>query len=116
MTAVFLDPPYADTAERAKDLYRCDTLQVAHDVREWAIENGTRKDMRIALCGYDGEHEMPPEWEAYQWNAGEGFGAQAEERSGNGKREMIWFSPACLMANQGNFFSPPSKPKQEELL
>lgn len=103
-TAVFLDPPYADTADRAENLYREDCLQVAHDVREWAIENGKRKDMRIALCGYEGEHQMPEEWAMHSWSAGEGFGAQADERSDNGKRERIWFSPACLSAKQPGLF------------
>ena len=105
MTGVFLDPPYSDTADRANSLYTHDSVDVAHDVREWAIENGKRSDMRIALCGYEGEHEMPGEWETLSWNAGEGFGGQAEERSGNGKRERVWFSPACLGARQGDLFS-----------
>ena len=96
LTGVLLDPPYADSADRADNLYREDSLTVAHDVREWAIEAGQRKDMRVALCGYEGEHDMPDSWAVYEWNAGEGFGAQADERSGNGKRERIWFSPACL--------------------
>ncbi len=106
-TAVFLDPPYADTADRAAELYREDSLSVAHDVREWAIENGKRTDMRIALCGYEGEHEMPDSWQVESWNAGEGYGCQAgaDDRSGNGKRERIWYSPACLGATQRDLFS-----------
>lgn len=96
MTGVFLDPPYADTAGRQSDLYRIDCEKLAHDVRAWAIEQGQRDDMRIALCGYDGEHQMPEDWSVYAWNAGEGFGGQAGDRTGNGKRERIWFSPACL--------------------
>jgi hypothetical protein len=96
ITGVFLDPPYADTASRTSDLYRVDCERIAHDVRAWAIANGERDDMRIALCGYDGEHEMPASWSVYEWNAGEGFGGQADERSGNGRRERIWFSPACV--------------------
>jgi DNA adenine methylase len=94
-TGVFLDPPYADTADRAEGLYSEDSLSVAHAVREWAIENGKRPDMLIALCGYEGEHEMPESWPVWEWNAGQGFGGQAEERTENGKRERIWFSPAC---------------------
>jgi len=94
-TAVFLDPPYADTANRAKDLYRKDCDQVAHAVREWAIEQGKNPLLRIALCGYASEHVMPEAWECYAWNAGEGYGGQAVERSGNGKQERIWFSPHC---------------------
>ena len=103
LTGVVLDPPYADTAERA-EVYRKDCDQVAHRVREWAIENGDNKLLRIALCGYEGEHEMPKTWSKLAWNAGEGFGGQADERSGNGKRERIWFSPSCLSARQGDMF------------
>jgi len=105
LTAVFLDPPYADTADRADDLYREDSLSVAHDVREWALANGDNKLLRIALCGYEGEHEMPVSWTSHAWSAGEGFGGQADERSGNGKRERIWFSPHCLSARQGDMFA-----------
>lgn len=105
MTAVFLDPPYADTAERTNDLYRIDSETVAHAVREWATENGERPDMRIALCGYEGEHELPPGWTVQSWNAGDGFGAQADERTENGKRERIWYSPACLGTRQAELFA-----------
>ncbi len=98
MTAVFLDPPYADTATRDDNLYRCDSETVAHDVRAWAIEQGDNQLMRIALCGYDGEHDMPSTWDVEEWDAGTGYGGQAAEdtRTGNGKRERIWYSPACL--------------------
>ena len=104
LTGMFLDPPYADTADRTSDLYRTDSESVAHAVREWAIENGDNKLLRIALCGYEGEHEMPGSWSVYEWSAGEGFGAQAEQRSGNGKQERIWFSPACQAARQASLF------------
>ena len=103
MTGVFLDPPYADTADRQSDLYREDSLDVAHAVREWAIANGDHPLLRIALCGYDGEHEMPADWSVYRWSAGEGFGGQAAERSKNGNRERIWFSPACIDVDRGRF-------------
>jgi hypothetical protein len=103
LTAVFLDPPYADTADRTDDLYRVDCNQVAHDVREWAIEAGRHPDMRIALCGYEGEHEMPDDWSVVEWNAGPGYGSQAKERTENGRRERIWFSPACLVPQPGLF-------------
>jgi len=104
MTAVFLDPPYADTAGRDPDIYSEDSSTVAHSVREWAIENGRRPDMRIALCGYEGEHEMPEDWAVQKWSAGAGFGGQAKEQSHNGERERIWYSPACLGATQRSMF------------
>ena len=111
VTGVFLDPPYADTADRSDNLYRLDDLNVAHDVRKWAIENGPNPLLKIALCGYEGEHEMPDSWSVHEWSAGSGFGGQAEERTENGKRERIWFSPACTKTGQIGLFSdspPPS--------
>jgi hypothetical protein len=103
-TGVFLDPPYADTADRAENLYRKDCTAVAHDVRKWAIANGDNPLMRIALCGYECEHVMPPSWSVHEWSAGAGFGGQAKERTENGKRERIWFSPACLSSRQQSLF------------
>jgi hypothetical protein len=100
ITAVFLDPPYADTAERTDRLYAVDCTQVAHDVREWAIEQGCNPLMRICLAGYDGEHAMPGDWEVVEWKARGGFGSQNEDDNGMGRvnsgRERLWFSPHCL--------------------
>lgn len=97
ITGVFLDPPYGDTADRQHDLYAHDGTSVAHDVREWAIEWGNHPEMRIALCGYEGEHQMPPDWECIQWKARGGYGSQGTGRGrDNANRERIWFSPHCL--------------------
>src|SRR5262249_26367923 len=73
LRAVFLDPPYADTAERQSNLYGKDSETVAHDVRRWALEWGDDRRMRIALCGYEGEHEMPASWECVAWKARGGY-------------------------------------------
>jgi len=100
LTAVFLDPPYADTAERTPDLYRIDSLDVAHAVREWAIANGSDKKMRIALCGYEGEHVMPADWECFSWKASGGYSiGKKSASSDNSRKERIWFSPHCIAAN-----------------
>ena len=99
VTAIFFDPPYADTAERSDNLYAQDSFSVAHEVREWAIEMGKQDRLRIALCGYEGEHQMPPDWEEFAWYAGVGkaaFSNDPEDRVGQGDRERIWFSPGCL--------------------
>jgi hypothetical protein len=70
---------------------------VSHEVREWAIENGNDPRMRIALCGYEGEHAMPGTWECVPWKARGGYGSQGEGRGrDNSARERIWFSPHCL--------------------
>ena len=62
LTGVFLDPPYA-VEDLAQDVYGEESRDVAHAVREWAIANGRQPDLRIALCGYDGEHAMPDSWD-----------------------------------------------------
>ena len=99
LTAVFLDPPYADTADRKPEIYRIDSLSVAHDVRQWAIEHGRDPRMRIALCGYEGEHKMPRGWSCIAWKANGGYATQKRVPGGhsiNSHRERIWFSPHCL--------------------
>jgi len=105
LTGVLLDPPYADTAQRSKDLYANDSLDVAHAVREYAIANGDNPLMRIALCGYEGEHDMPSSWECVPWKANGGYGGQSQDHDNpNAKRERIWFSPHCLGATQRSLF------------
>jgi DNA adenine methylase len=104
MTAVFLDPPYADTATRTENLYTTDCLSVAHDVRAWAIEQGGNPLMRICLAGYEGEHELPGEWVSVAWRAHGGFANQCDDQDGlgrrNASRERLWFSPHCLRPEQ----------------
>ena len=117
--AVFLDPPYADTAKRTDDLYRCDSLSVAHAVREWAIKHGDDKRYRIALCGYDEEHEMPETWTVIEGRAGggNGYGGQSRDGYKNERRERIWFSPHCLPGNAEIEIDPATcRPRAERSL
>lgn len=67
-------------------------------VRQWAIDNGDNPLLRIALCGYDGEFEMPGGWSVESWTAGGGYssiGAGETQGKANRHRERIWFSPHC---------------------
>lgn len=96
LTAVFLDPPYSAESGRYKDIYRVESTTVAHDVREWAIEHGDDPEMRIALCGYEGEHEMPGDWECLAWKASGGYGSLGSAGKRNSHRERVWFSPHCV--------------------
>lgn len=104
LTGVFLDPPYADEAGRKSNLYAVDSLSVAHDVREWCLQHGDDPRMRIALCGYEGEHQMPDTWECVPWKASGGYGSQGDGETTNGRenarKERIWFSPHCLKAKK----------------
>jgi hypothetical protein len=94
---VFLDPPYSLEAGREMRLYAHDSGDVAHAVREWAIERGDDPRYRIALCGYDTEHAMPDGWAAYRWKANGGYAHVGNGRGkANALRETVWFSPHCL--------------------
>lgn len=94
ITGVLLDPPYS--SEEHDVTYSADSGDVSTKVREWAIANGDNPGLRIALCGYEGEHAMPDTWEALAWKAKGGYGSQAQGRGReNAKRERVWFSPHC---------------------
>lgn len=98
LTGVFLDPPYA--AERS-DCYAVESMDVSADVREWCLSNGDNPLLRIALCGYEGEHELPLSWRCVEWKAAGGYGSQGEARGReNSHKERIWFSPACIPEDQ----------------
>lgn len=104
ITGVFLDPPYSHD-EREK-VYSVDDDISAH-VREWAIANGENPLLRIALCGYDTEHEMPTNWSKLFWKTNGGYSSQSkyESRAKENKyRETIWFSPYCLNDKQKSLF------------
>lgn len=103
LTGVFLDPPYS-LDERHQECYAVEG-DVAAAVREWAIANGDNPELRIALCGYEGEHAIPDTWECVAWKAAGGYGSQGNGRGReNAARERIWFSPACLGAKQPTLF------------
>jgi hypothetical protein len=93
MTGVFLDPPYS--ANEHSITYSADS-DVSSAVRDWAIENGENPSLRIALCGYEGEHDLAG-WECFAWKSSGGYGSQSDGRAReNATRERIWFSPHCL--------------------
>jgi len=97
LTAVFLDPPY-DLKERDEGCYAIDESGLAARVRAWALEHGGNPMLRIAICGYEGEHEMPG-WTCVRWKAQGGYSGQGDQRGRvNAGRERVWFSPACLPA------------------
>ncbi len=116
MCGIFLDPPYdmrvvSDKRSNRDGAAPTDKLYANHDndlslaVRKWAIENGGNTLLRIALCGYEGEHEMPGTWECVAWKAAGGYGSQRADGKGsdNANRERIWFSPACLRPQESLF-------------
>lgn len=80
--AIFFDPPYTYKAGHAK-VYVHDSTTVGLYVQRWALVAASPR-LRIALCGYEGEYDMPPDWVELPWRSQLG-----------GLRERVWFSPDC---------------------
>ena len=95
LTGVFLDPPYSE-GNMKYSAGSGNGAEVSTAVREWAIANGDNPMLRIALCGYEGNHKMPDSWECVAWKAHGGYSATRGKSNGNDKRERIWFNKSCL--------------------
>lgn len=97
---VFLDPPYGSDTGRDMACYAVDSGSVAAAVNAWCVEHGGDKRLRIALCGYEGEHENLG-WREHAWKANGGHGNKSASGPGrdNARRERIWFSPGCLQVS-----------------
>ena len=89
---VLLDPPYVT----GEDLYAALGDGVTRDVWRWAEEHGDKPNMRIVVCGYDGDWSPPAGWQTVEWSAKKAYGSA----KGNGKRERLWCSPACLKVGE----------------
>lgn len=105
-TGVYLDPPYSADSDCDQTMYqKTGDGDVAHDVREWCLANGSERMYRIALSGYEGEgHEELEEagWSVLKWKAGIGFAAGKKDGSNKNRfRERIWFSPHCIKPERG---------------
>lgn len=126
LTGIFLDPPYAHDVERMRrwlihlegggaapdpgtgatnrdaGLYSNDRTQdvdrLVAEVHRFCLERGADPKIRIALCGYQGEHDalVAHGWTEVPWKAQGGYGNRSDEGKANAARERIWFSPHCL--------------------
>lgn len=97
MTAVFLDPPYADGEHAIEYAGGGDVWE---RTCRWCEANGDNALLRIALCGYEGTWDAPAGWVAIKWRTPGGYGSQGNGRGReNASREVVWFCPHCLDMN-----------------
>ena len=104
---VFLDPPYLGDV-RTADLYSVDDHTIAHEVRQWALDNGDNPRYRIILAGYTDEHDhlMPATWRREFWSSSAAYqttasadraaGGDTSGNLGNRHKECLWLSPGCI--------------------
>lgn len=84
--AIFLDPPYDHVCRWAtnRDLYAENSnKELAQEVAIWAVANASN-NLSIALCGLDGDYDLPEGWESIHGGAQDGRHTQLDR---------IWFSP-----------------------
>ncbi len=105
---IFFDPPYGEVANRDKDIYAEDSLEVAAKVQEWCIARADRKTYRIVLAGYYDEHknlETDHGWTVYKWSTNGGFANKGNgPGSENRHKEALFFSPHCFSSGLKRFF------------
>ena len=97
---VFLDPPYLGDV-RTADLYAVDDHTIAHEVRQWCLDNGDDPRYRIVLAGYADEHDhlMPDTWRRVRWSSTAAYQTTANkggQNADNRHKEVLWCSPHCL--------------------
>jgi hypothetical protein len=115
LTGVFLDPPYPkkrkDTGKKSRDgnLYAGDKTQCLDMLRDeilaWCQKYGDDRQIRIAVCGYDGDGYdalIDSGWTEYKWESQGGYSNLSGGKNENTKRERIWFSPSCIDPIEAN--------------
>lgn len=116
LTAVFLDPPYRKHIDGKKNrtaaIYANDKTQdvnaLCDEVQDYCLNWGSKPDVRIALCGLEGEYPAieAAGWSVYAWKSS-GYGNRSDAGQANAARERVWFSPACLPEDdQMQLFDP----------
>jgi hypothetical protein len=115
LTGVFLDPPYRHTVDgeenRAKHIYANDKHQdidaLCDEVQEWCLKWGETPDIRIALCGLEGEYPKldAAGWDVVPWKSRGGYGNRTERGKENAARERIWFNRNCIQPTLGGLFA-----------
>ena len=103
---LFLDPPYTAESGRDPSLYSpagddSGHLTLGHEVATWAIGlSEERPEVKIALCGIEGEYPIPKTWARFHW------GTSGYSYGGRARCEVIWFSPSCAdSSKQASLFA-----------
>jgi len=93
-TFVFLDPPY--NMDNRTKVYNIES-NIFKDVEKWCKDNQNFSNLKIALCGYQDDYDLP-DWEILEWKSNGGFSSLGDNRGKeNSKKECVWFSPSCKL-------------------
>lgn len=95
---IFLDPPY----KTGRQVYVGTTKKSIHEeVLDWCLTADPK--LRIVLAGYDDDNDALLElgWDKEHSIGGQGSGFS--DNGANGRRERLWFSPACISSKNTLF-------------
>lgn len=89
VTFVFLDPPY-NVKNRTK-VYNIDN-NIFKDVESWCLQNESIANLKIAICGYEGDYKLD-NWNQLNWKSNGGYSSLGDNQGKeNSKKETIWFN------------------------
>ena len=102
--AIYLDPPYSTTkTSRDEGCYKVSFMPSqdscpSEEVNQFAIKYASYPNIRIAVCGYVGEHDNLARhgYRPMRWKANGGWARKESKGSVNRKMEVIWFSRSCF--------------------
>jgi hypothetical protein len=106
---------------RAAGLYANDRAQdvdrMVAEVAAWCVKWGDTRDLRIAVCGLEGEYPMLESrgWVKFAWKS-LGYGLRGKVGNANATRERIWFNKNCISpeANKTLWDLVVPQPEQEK--
>jgi len=104
---IFFDPPYGSKLRKGK-VYEYDCSMVSTGVEKYVLGIGENKNIRIVVCGYEGEYEklIQGGWRVIPWKAGGGYRSGTHKYKDplhNRLKERLFLSPHCLFPENDLF-------------
>ena len=101
LTGLFLDPPYSLEKNKQTNVYGELSKQgnLNADLTKFLLENQNIDGFRIAICGLEGEYDLPKKyWDCVEWMGNSGYADKTKNK--NREKERIWFNKQCINPNK----------------
>jgi len=111
LTGLFLDPPYSLEKNRQANVYGELSKQgnLNADLTKFLLENQNIDGLRVAICGLEGEYDLPKKyWDCVEWMGNSGYADKTVNK--NREKERIWFNKQCIDPNK----RPVGRPRKDK--
>ena len=101
LTGLFLDPPYSLEKNKQTNVYGELSKQgnLNADLTKFLLENQNIDGLRVAICGLEGEYDLPKKyWDCVEWMGNSGYADKTKNK--NREKERIWFNKQCINPNK----------------